>query len=291
MSDKDRLTRFMFDRFPVRGEIVHLDATWRAVQDCHPYPAVVRQVLAEAMGAAALLASTLKFTGKLTVQLQGDGPLHLVVVQCTDNLALRGLARWRGDAPEGLLDALVGDGRLTITIESGPNGQRFQGIVPLRGDSIADCMQAYFDTSQQLPTRLWLAATPARVSGLLLQRLPTGDESIGDDWPRVCLLADTLTKDELGSLADRQILHRLYHQDVVRVFEPRAVCFRCSCSRDRIESTLKSLGRKEVSDLVEERGSVEVTCEFCNRRYELDRVDTDSLFAGSPPHDGSGSVH
>ncbi len=295
MTDADRLTRFVFDRFPVRGELVHLDATWQAVLECHDYPPIVRRVLAEAMGAASLLASTLKFDGKLTMQLQGDGPLHLVVVQCTDTLALRGLARWRGDDPTGALPDLVGDGRLTITVESGPNGQRFQGIVPLEGSSIADCMEAYFATSQQLPTRLWLAAGEGRISGMLLQRLPTPGAKPGeaqdDDWRRVCLLADTLTGDELSTLPDRTILRRLFHEDDVRVFEPRPVSFRCSCSRERIEATLKSLGSDEVSEVLAERGCVEVTCEFCNRRYVLDKVDADALFAPSPPHVGSRSVH
>ncbi len=293
MKDRDTLHRFLFERFPVRGKLVHLDASWQAVLERHDYPPVVRAVLGEAMAATAMLAATLKFDGKLTLQLQGPGPLNLLLVQCTSELALRGLARWVGDVPAGSLAEVTGGGRLSVTIEMADE-RRYQGIVPLEGARIAECLQTYFAQSEQMPTRLWLTADDRRAVGMMLQKLPAelgGDEGDSDGWPRVRVLAETLTDEELLRLEDETLLRRLFHEEDVRLFAGLPVSFRCSCDRGRVESVLKMLGRDEVVGIVEEKGSVEVRCEFCNKPYSLDAVDVERLFRDGEAGGGSRALH
>lgn len=294
MADRDSIHRFLFEDFPVRGEIVHLDATWQAVLERFDYPPHVRDILGELMAATVLLASTLKFSGTLTVQLQGKGPLHLLVVQCTSRMTLRGLARWKDEVPDAALSEVTGEGRLAITVESPGERHRYQGIVPLEGATIAECLQNYFRDSVQLPTRLWTAAGKDGASGLLLQKLPTDEPRSNvesDDWNRVQILADTITGDELLNLADEEILHRLFHEDDIRLFESAPVSFRCRCSRARVETMLKSLGEKEIESILDERDQVEVRCEFCNKAEAFDRVDAEQLFKSAAQAPSSGSVH
>ncbi len=294
MADRDSIHRFLFEDFPVRGEIVHLDATWQAVLERFDYPPHIRSVLGELMAATVLLASTLKFRGTMTVQLQGKGPLHLLVVQCTSRMTLRGLARWKDEVRDEALSTMTGAGRLVINIESPDEGRRYQGIVPLEGDTIAQCLQNYFRDSVQLPTRLWTASGEQGASGLLLQKLPAGERRSNiesDDWNRVQVLADTITADELLNLSDEEILRRLFHEDDIRLFESAPVSFRCGCSRERVERMLKSLGTNEIESILDERGRVEVRCEFCNKAESFDRVDAEQLFKGTRQAPPSGSVH
>ncbi len=292
----DTLRRFVFERYPFRGQVVHLGPAWQAMMEHHDYPPQVRDTLGEAVAAAALLSSTLKFEGLLSLQLRGEGPMHLMSVECTDGLAMRAVARFR-DVPDTRdLRVLSGNGTLTVTVESDNLANRYQGIVPLAGASMADCLREYFESSEQWPTRLWLRASADGVSGLLLQRLPmqlkpsTLPESgagvipadeVEDAWHRVQLVADTVTEKELGELEDRDLLRRLFAEDDVRMFEGAPVYFRCRCSRERVENMLRSLGQAEVDSVLEEFGQVEVRCEFCSRAYRLDAVDCAALFGAS----------
>ena len=289
MHDGDTLRRFIFERFPVRGYIVHLDASWRALIEHHDYPPVIRATLGEAAAATLLLGATIKFEGMLTLQLQGPGPMHLLVVQASHRHAVRGVARWRGDAADSTLEALTGGGQVTVTIENDERTSRYQGIVPLSGARLAECFEDYFARSEQLPTRLWLVATEERAVGLLLQRLPSGAGASteehahaaveGDeDCHRVGLLAATLTSLELATLPAEELLRRLFHEEDVRLFEPDPVFFQCTCSRERVSGILRSIGEREVRELLAERGNVEVRCEFCNRAWQYDAVDVESLF-------------
>ena len=298
MAEVDTLRRFVFERYPFRGQLVHLGPAWQAMMEHHDYPGHVRDTLGEAVAAAALLASTLKFHGLLTLQLRGEGPMHLMVVECTDGLALRAVARFREPPATADLRELSGDGTLTVTVENEGAANRYQGVVPLAGASMSDCLREYFESSEQLPTRLWLHADGENVSGLLLQRLPVSSKSPGvtesggqavsedeleDAWRRVQLVADTVTGAELAELDDLKLLRRLFSEDDVRMFESTPVFFRCRCSRERVENMLRALGRDEVDSMVEEFGQVEVRCEFCSRAYRLDAVDCTALFAGPGP--------
>ena len=300
MHDRDTLHRFLFERYPIRGHLVHLDAAWRALIEHRDYPRAIRETLGEAVVASLLLAATIKFDGVLSLQLQGAGPMHLLLAQCTSGLGVRGLARYRdfdADIPQTIHD-LIGAGNLTVTLETDDGAQRYQGIVPIEGGRLAESLQAYFQNSEQLPTRLWLHADEKGASGMLLQKLP-GKESqpaadaaaIEDAWTRVQLIGDTLTPEELRTLADAEILHRLFNEDDLRLFEPAPVYFRCRCSRERVAGMLQGLGERETRSVIEERGKVEVHCDFCNRAYVFDAVDVEQLFKAPVAVDTGTSVH
>jgi molecular chaperone Hsp33 len=307
VRDRDSLHRFLFEQYPIRGHLVHLDAAWHALIEHRDYPEAIRDTLGEAVAASLLLAATIKFEGVLSLQMQGDGPVHLMLVQCTSGLGVRGLARYREDASGALrIGDMIGAGNLTVTLETDEGAQRYQGIVPLAGERLAESLQVYFEHSEQLPTRLWLHADAQGASGMLLQKLPgrgsslaTGAaadaaldaEAIEEAWRRVQLVASTLTGEELRTLADEEILHRLFNEDDVRLFEASPVYFRCRCSRERVASMLQGLGEAETRSVLQERGDVEVRCDFCNRAYVFDAVDVARLFNANLPGDGGTTVH
>jgi molecular chaperone Hsp33 len=269
----------MFEGVPVRGEIVHLDATWRAVLDRHLYPEPLQAAMGELMAAAALLSATLKFTGSLIMQVQGTGRVKLIVVECTSEQTMRATAKWEGELPSGGFRELVGDGRFVITIAPSDARQAYQGVVDLEGASVAAVLEHYMTTSEQLETRLWLAADTQQAAGMLLQRVPGAADADPDAWNRAVKLGETVTSGELLKLPACQVIRRLYHAEDIRVFEARIVSFRCSCSRERVVNMLRMLGREEVKSILDERGAVEVSCEFCNRRYTFDPVDAEQVFA------------
>lgn len=272
----DNLLRFTFERFGIRGEIVSLAASWRAVIARHKYPPAVREYLGQALAATTLLSGTIKFRGELIFQVQGEGPLHTLVAHANEQRQIRGMALAEEEVPAGDFAEAFGEGRLTLTAES-PRGDRYQGIVALEGNSLAQVVEGYFERSEQLATRIWLGASGRVAAGLFLQRLP-GETVDVEDWRRICLLAATLRSDELLRLPPRELLRRLFREEDVRLFEPEPVAFRCSCSRTRIEETLRALGREEVEAIIRDRGAVEVNCEFCNAHYNFDAVDVRALF-------------
>jgi molecular chaperone Hsp33 len=278
--EADVLRRLLIETAGVRGALVHLDRSWAAVLDRHPYPEAVRGPLGEALAAVSLLSSTIKFDGSLILQIEAAGPIRTLVVQATDRRTLRGLARWHGDVPASTaLAELFGEGRVVLTATA-PGGERYQGVVSLEGATLAGALERYFAQSEQLPTRVWLAAGLDRAAGLLLQAVP-GEDLGGEGWERATALAATVSRNELLALPAETLLYRLFHEERVRLFDAEPVAFRCGCSRERIERLLVSLGREEVESIVAEQGAVEVTCEFCNRRYRLDAVDAAMLFSGT----------
>lgn len=290
MSDSDRLYRFLFEHTGIRGNLVYLDASWRAVLAAHPYPEAVRDPLGEALAAVSLLASTIKFSGSLILQAQGSGPIRTLVAQTTHEHKVRGLARWEGEVePAGTLPARFGEGYLALTIER-QGAEPYQGIVPLEGQDLAAALERYFRDSEQLPTRLWLSASAHRAAGLAIQRLP-GKGMSDEDWERIGMLAGTITGEELLGQPSRDLLHRLFNEEEVRLFDPVPVAFRCGCSRERIGQTLRLLGKDEITQIIAEEGVVEVTCEFCNRAYVFDAVDTGQLFVAATPHPSPSSQH
>lgn len=280
-KDGDVLNRFIFDDTNIRGEVVHLDATWQAILERHEYPSVVRNLLGESLAAAALLVTTVKSNSSLTIQIQGDGPVNMVVVQADANRSLRGIAHWEGEIESGPLTHVVGSARLAITLDPGEGGERYQGIVALESEgTLAEALETYFRQSEQLDTRLWLAANEQRAAGMLIQSLPGATDDV-DAWDRTVHLGATLTDEELLELPHQELLRRLFHEEDVRLFEAQPLNFRCRCSRERIEMMLRGLGYDEVKDILETEGQVGVNCEFCNQRYEFDRVDIEQLFAAS----------
>ncbi|MFZ5757381.1 MAG: Hsp33 family molecular chaperone HslO [Pseudomonadota bacterium] len=279
MTAADSRSRFLFEALAVRGELVRLDATVQTVLANHDYPPPLQDLLGEALAAAALLAGTIKFEGLLVLQAKGEGPLTLLMAECSHDGRLRAIARWEGDVPAAPLVSLLGNGHLAITIDPA-TGTRYQGIVPLDGISLAECIEHYFSQSEQLGTRLWLVAGNGRAAGFLLQELPDagGTRRDADAWNRLCRLTDTLTADELLGLAPATLLNRLFHQEDVRLFEAESLHFECSCSTDRVLNALRSLGESELQAILAEQGRIEVTCEFCNRRRDFLAAD----LAGRP---------
>ncbi len=292
----DLLHRFLFERLPVRGHLVRLDASWRAAIEHHEYPGAVSGALGEAMAASVLMAGALKFEGRLSLQFEGPGPIRLMLTQCTHRHAIRGVAR-HDEVPAGPPDAesLFGGGQLAVTIEQEESGDRYQGVVPLVATRLSDCLEQYFERSEQLPSRMMLAATPDRAAGLLLQRVAVGEGTAAelaeadDAWRRLGLLAGTLSSRELLDTPCRELLRRVFREDDIRLFEGTPVFFQCSCSRERVAGILQALGGEEVKELLRERGDVEVRCEFCNRAWRFDAVDVAGLFstgAAQPPPPG-----
>ena len=275
----DSLQRFLFEHAGIRGEIVHLDATWRAVLKRRDYPPALRAILGESMVAAALMSATLKFAGRLIMQIQGRGPLNLLVVECTHNQTMRAMAQWSNDVPTGPLSSMAEDARLAITLDPTVGRERYQSMVELSGQTISEALENYFHHSEQLGTRLWAAAGETCAAGMLLQRLPLDEGTDDDAWVRAACLGSTITSKELLTLSAQEIIHRLYHEEDIRVFDSTPVGYRCSCSRDRVIVALRMLGVDDVESILDEKGLVSVQCEFCNQHYMFDSVDAKQLFA------------
>lgn len=297
MHDLDHTQRFLFDDTDVRGELASLGESYQHVLAKHPYPQPVAQLLGEMLAAASLLVGTLKFDGLLILQVRSSGAVPLLMIECSSEREVRGIARYHAEqiAADAGLRELMPDGVLAITIDP-RQGQRYQGIVDMEGESLAECLSNYFAISEQLATRFWLHADGQRARGLLLQQLPAErlrePEEREASWQHLLTLADTLSAEELLGLDNETVLHRLYHQEAVRLFEPQALCFRCSCSRDRSARALISLGEADAQALLEEHdGQVVIDCQFCNQRYAFDAADVTQLFAGGGSEAPSGTRH
>lgn len=280
----------MLEKANVRGVLVHLDQTWKEALSRAEYPPNVQRVLGHAMAAIPLLASTIKFTGKLTLQARGNGPVSLLVVQANSQGGQRGLAQWREDPPAGPLSEVFGQTSLSIQIESG-RGEVYQGVVEVVGEGLQDALANYFEHSEQLPTRFWLHCDEHGAAGMLLQQLPeesrtvVGDE---DDWQRVALMADTITGDELYNNTPQELLSKVFSEDEVRLYDAEPVRFECNCSRDRTAGLIEGLGREEAMDIIEQEGQIEIICEFCNSKNVFDSIDVETIFRGG---DQSATIH
>jgi len=296
LADTDVVRRFVAEHQEVRGQFVRLGPAWLSLREHGRYPPAVRELLGQATCAAVLLASTLKFEGELTLQLQGNGPVRLLVAQCTDDFRIRAVARFDPARVEGAFRELAGEGTLTVTVESGREGSRYQGIVPLEGETLAESLQGYFRGSEQIPTAVRLAADDSGATGLLVQRLPSTGGSAGADDPlaaaaraggaRLTFAAAAaalsgIGADELLRRPGEYLMQRCLAGVDLRLFGPRSVCFECRCSPGRVAGMLRLLGEAEVRDVLAEQGAVTVTCEFCHRPYRHDAVDVEQLFAAA----------
>jgi molecular chaperone Hsp33 len=289
----DTLQKFMFENSLVRGELIEISDAWQQVLARRTYPPAVGAMLGEMMAAAALLSANLKFDGTIIMQIHGDGPVQLLVVECDAALRLRATAKLAEGAAvdeHASLQQLVnanGEGRFAITLDPAdkkPGQQAYQGIVALEGESVATVIENYMMRSEQLDTRLWLAADAKVSRGLLLQKLPgDGGKATAladtDVWNRTVTLASTLTTQELLGTDIMTLLQRLYWEETVRVFDPRHPSFHCGCSREKVGNMLKMLGREEIDSALAELGKLDVNCDFCGQDYLFDAVDCRQLFA------------
>ena len=284
----DGKRRFTFEEMDLRGEIVRVDTILAEVKAIHAYPAGVAALLGEFIAASVLLASTLKFRGSLTVQARSAGEVPLIMAECGSDLTVRAIARGAQAATATDFATLLGGGQLVLTVTP-ERGNRYQGIVPLQGESLAACIDAYFEQSEQLQTRLFLACDGDRAAGLLLQQLPMQrirDTALREEhWERVGMLAGTLDDRELLDLPDERVLFRLFNEEVVRLYGRETVRFRCSCSQDRTLAALATLGESEIRSILEEQGSITMDCEFCNQRYVFREGDLRGLIDPPPAPD------
>lgn len=282
MPSQDITQRFLFEHADVRGELVSLNDSYREILARHDYPEPIKALLGEMLAAAVLLSTAIKFDGLLVMQARSTGPLSMLMVECSSQQEVRGIARYSDDLTAERLRELMPDGVLAITIEP-DKGQRYQGVVALEGETLAESLAGYFDSSEQLPSRFRLLADGRTARGFMLQAMPAGRETDPADraesWNRLSTLAETLTVEELMALDNQTILHRLYHEEEVRLFDERAVSFRCTCSAERSGNALISLGRDDALQLLEEQdGEIEVDCQFCNTSYRFDKTALTELF-------------
>jgi molecular chaperone Hsp33 len=283
----DALARFVFEHAAVRGALVSLDGACREILECHPYPPALKRALSELLAAATLLASTLKFKGALIVQLQGDGPVRLLVVECDATLSLRATAQWKEAADALPASASLAEhaggadhGRLAITLDPKDGGPLYQGIVALEAASIATLIEHYLRTSEQIDSRMTIATDGPRVRGLLLQRLPGATVADDETWTRAAARVGALAPAALLARGDAPaLLHGQFPDDDVRLFATRPARFACSCSDERVANALRMIGRVEVESILAEQGLIGVTCEFCNRHYTFVAEDARALFA------------
>lgn len=280
--ERDTLTRFLLERAHVRGALVRLGETWRDIAARTEYPPTVADQLAQCTAASALFTASLKIEGRLSIQLRGDASVRRLFAECTTEGTLRAIAHFDAPVPESLHPADYGEkAMLAITIENeavkGREPQRYQGMVGLQADSLSEAFEAYFRQSEQLPTRILLFSRGQEVAGMLLQQLPE-QHCDPEDWQRAQLLFDTLRADELFDLAPEDILYRLFHEESVRVLESKPLAFACSCSRERVENALISLGREEISETLADTGEISVHCDFCGQGYRFSAEEGLALF-------------
>jgi len=289
MSRTDTVIPFTFESLPVRGALVQLKKSWQRMQVGHRYERPVLEVLGHAAAASTLIAQSLKFDGQITLQISGRGPLSMLVMQCTSELRLRGLAHADLAGRELDYPELVARSHCAITVDGKGIERPYQGIVEVSGESLAASLEHYYERSAQIPSHLALVGEPTVAGGLILQQMP-GSELDPDDWRRLGLLAATLGPGDLAEGAAVELLGKLFAEDDLRVYEGRGAAFQCRCSQRRAEDVLRMIGEAEAEEAAEERGRVDVTCEYCGRTRSFDTVDLKRLFA-APPGPSSSRVH
>lgn len=288
MTQHDQLHRYLFENHAVRGELVTVSETWQQIMENHDYPQPVKKILGELLVATSLLTATLKFDGDITVQLQGDGPMTLAVINGNNKQQMRGVARVQGEIPaDAALKDLVGNGYLVITI-SPSEGERYQGVVGLEGDTLAACLEDYFMRSEQLPTRLFIRTGEvdgkAAAGGMLLQVLPAQNAET-DDFNHLATLTETIKAEELLTLPANDVLWRLYHEEEVTLYDPQDVEFKCTCSRERCADALRTLPDEEVDSILAEDGEIDMNCDYCGSRYVFDSMDITAIRNNASPAD------
>ena len=276
MAQHDQLHRYLFENYAVRGELVTVSGSLQHILENHDYPQPVKMILGELLVATSLLTATLKFAGDITVQLQGDGPMSLAVINGNNQQEMRGVARVQGEVPDDAdLKTLIGNGYLVITIAP-EEGERYQGVVGLEGDTLAECLEDYFMRSEQLPTRLFIRTGVvdgnAVAGGMLLQVLPAQDTQ-ANDFEHLATLTETIKLEELTTLPANEVLWRLYHEEEVTLYDPQDVVFKCTCSRERCAGALRTLPDEEIDSILAEEGEIDMHCDYCGNHYLFNSMD------------------
>ena len=275
------LNRYLFEDLSVRGELVQLDEAYQRIISSKEYPAALQKLLGELLVSTTLLTATLKFEGSITIQLQGDGPVSLAVINGDHDQKIRGVARWEGDiAEDSSLHDMMGKGYLVITIEP-KKGERYQGVVGLEGETLADVIEGYFANSEQLKTRLWIRTGEhegkKHAAGMMIQVMPDGTGT-PEDFEHLEQLTATVKNEELFTLPANELLYRLYNQDSVRLYEPQPVEFHCGCSRERSGAAIITVDKTEIYDILAEEGSISLHCDYCGTSYTFDESEITELY-------------
>ncbi|RIW19496.1 Hsp33 family molecular chaperone HslO [Vibrio harveyi] len=275
------LNRYLFEDLSVRGELVQLDEAYQRIISSKEYPAALQKLLGELLVSTTLLTATLKFEGSITIQLQGDGPVSLAVINGDHDQKIRGVARWEGDiAEDASLHDMMGKGYLVITIEP-KKGERYQGVVGLEGETLADVIEGYFANSEQLKTRLWIRTGEhegkKHAAGMMIQVMPDGTGT-PEDFEHLEQLTATVKNEELFTLPANELLYRLYNQDSVRLYEPQPVEFHCGCSRERSGAAIITVDKTEIYDILAEEGSISLHCDYCGTSYTFDEPEITELY-------------
>lgn len=283
MNEHDLFHRFIFEEHEIRGELVRLEQSFIDAFAQSDYPEAVQTLLGEALAASVLLSGTLKFDGILSLQARGNGPVTLLMAECTHYRKVRAIAQYQ-DIPEAVssIQEQLGQGQLVITIDP-EKGQRYQGIIPMEKPDLSSCLEDYFTQSEQLETTILLFCDETGAAGMLLQKLP-GYREDDETWNRLETLARSITFEELRSLPAEQILHRLFHEEDVRLFPGEAVSFECSCSKARCTAAIEALGSDDAYTLVAEQGTITIDCQFCAETYTFKKEELDTIFHTPPPH-------
>lgn len=274
------IQRFLFKELNIRGQVIQLNEAWQSmIQDRH-YPVAIRQLLGKLTAFSVIMANGMKHTGKITLQVQGNGPITLLVVEVTHDLKIKGVAKTNETIPEqATLDELLGDGQILVTLENTQTQHHFQSYVDRTGDNIEETFENFLSQSEQLPSKIWLAATDIALGGVLIQKMPESDDLDADGWDRIHSLTTTVTDDELTQLETETLLHRLFHEETVELFEPQTITYECPEDKERVTNMLKSLGEEEVRKILEEQGEIVIHNEMCNFHMRFNQADVDDLFA------------
>ncbi len=279
MKETDTLQRFMFEHASIRGEIAHLDETYKTIMHQHPYPPAVRALLGEALVSCLLLAGSIKFEGDVSLQFHGDKRLPLLLVQCNHALQLRAFAKYQDDADDIDYNDAFLQGKMVLVINQYNKTQDYQSVVPIRSTSMSENLTHYFAQSEQVASQVWLAVNDQRAAGMLIQLMPGQDTQQREEfWEYAVMLGQTISDEELLTLDNPTILHRLYHETELRLYPSRPVTFQCRCTLEKMKQVLTVLGENDVQQLLEEKGEVDVRCDFCNQQYIFDPIDITLLF-------------
>ncbi len=276
--------RFLLENLDIRGAVVQLDSVWQQMIAGRNYPQPVTQLLGEMSATTLLLGNNLKQNGRLTIQLKGSGPISMLVIDCTENLHIRGMAKCVQPIETQSVPDLLGHGQLLLTLDMPSMRESYQSIVPLDGNKIAEIFEHYFKQSEQLASRLFLIATDQIIFGLFLQKLPTTDQQDPDGWARIEALATTLQEDQsIVDLTAEEILTRLFNEEAIRIFTAQTVHYGCHEDPAKIYTMLRSLGREEADSILKEFGEIIIHDDICNREYRLDALTVDAIFREAGP--------
>lgn len=272
--------RFLFKELNIRGQHIQLQESWQEMIKDRHYPACITKLLGELTAISVLLANGMKHKGRITMQIQGSGPISLLVVDVTHDLKIRGVAKTNKDiTTENSLDELFGDGQILMTLENTQTEHHFQSYVPREGNSVAEAFETYLSQSEQLPSKIWLAADENSIGGVLIQKMPETDGHDEDGWQRIMQLATTVKDEELTSLASEELLHRLFHEELLELFAADNVVYECPQDKERVTNMLLSLGEEEVRKVLAEQGEIVIHNEMCNYHIRFNKDDIDALFA------------